>query len=343
MTMAGPAPQGRAAALTRRGAWLVVLAVLLAVTVLASYALGSRQVPPAEVIRAFLNFDPQNTDHLVVRDLRGPRTMLGLAVGAAMAVAGVIMQGLTRNPLADPGLMGVNAGAALAVVLAIRILHVTAMSDLIWFALTGAAIVTALVLLIGMRGSGQASPVRLVLAGFALTALLGTFTSGILLTSQETLQVYRFWAVGSLAASDDARLLGVLPMIAGGAIAAIGCSAGLTALSLGDETAAGLGVRVMPVRILALVAIAGLCGGAVAAAGPITFIGLVVPHLARLAAGADIRWQLPAAALAGPVVLLLSDIAGRMILPPGEIQAGIMVALIGGPFFVHIARRATRK
>lgn len=339
MSVAGTSLQGPAAALTRRGLWLVALAVLLAVTVLASYALGSRPVAPRVVIDAFLQFDPQNTDHLVVRDLRGPRTLMGLAVGAAMAVAGVIMQGLTRNPLAEPGLMGVNAGAALAVVLAIRLLDVTLMADLIWFALAGAAAVTALVLLIGMRGQG--SPVRLVLAGFALTALLGTFTSGILLTSQETLQVYRFWAVGSLASGDDARLLGVLPMLAAGAVAALACSAGLTALSLGDETAAGLGVRVMPVRVLALVAIAGLCGGAVAAAGPIAFIGLVVPHLARFAVGADIRWQLPAAALAGPVLLLIADIAGRLVLPPGEVQAGIMVALIGGPFFVHVARRAT--
>lgn len=318
---------------------LGLLSLLLCAILLASLAIGARAVPVIEVIGAFTGFDPENPGHLVVRDLREPRSLLGLLVGGALGVAGVLMQAMTRNPLADPGLLGVNAGSALAVVGAITFLGITATGDLVWFALAGAALVTVLVFALGADSRSRASPVRLVLAGAALTALLGSITQGILLTHQETLQVYRYWALGSLAGADMARITSTGWIFAVGVLLAAFIAPALNAVALGDDTAQALGVRMLRLRVLSLFAVTALSGGAVAAAGPVGFIGLVVPHLARWVVGVDQRWQMAAALLIGPALLLFTDILGRIVLPPGEIAAGIMVGLIGGPFFVWVVRQ----
>jgi iron complex transport system permease protein len=249
------------------------------------------------------------------------------------------MQAITRNPLADPGLLGVNSGASLAVVIAIWVLHITTMNVLVWVALLGAGIVSVVVYALGSLGRGGATPVRLALAGAAINALLGSLISAVLLISQETLDTYRFWVVGSLSGTERVSFAVMLPFIGSGLLLALLAAPSLNAVALGDDTAKALGTRLGLTRVASMMAITLLCGTAVAAAGPIGFLGLVVPHVARFWCGADQRWVIAYSALLGPIVLVLSDVAGRIILPPGEVQVGIMTALIGGPLFVLIVRR----
>ncbi len=317
---------------------LVVSTGLLAFVVLLSLAVGSKSIPFGEVVRAFTDFDGSN-DHLVVRELRLPRTLVGLLVGAALAVSGALMQAITRNPLAEPGLLGVNAGAAFAVVFAIYLFDIGTLSAYVWFAFVGAAIASVMVFVLGSIGRGGATPIRLALAGAALTALLGSFTSAVLLLDQQALDQYRFWAVGSLAGRDESTLLDVLPFIAVGLVLSIGLARPLNSLGLGEDTARALGTRVGWTRVTTAVAVTLLCGAATAACGPIGFVGLVVPLAARSICGPDQRWLLPYSAVLGPVVLLTCDVAGRVVARPSEVQVGIMTAAIGGPAFVILVRR----
>jgi iron complex transport system permease protein len=328
------------AASARRAAFLVGLAVALSIVIVASLAIGTKAIPLSHVIDAFTDYDATNADHLVVRELRQPRTIVGLLVGAALGLAGAVMQAVTRNPLADPGLLGVNAGAAFAVVLAIWQLGSSDVGTLVWFAFLGAAIASVVVYLLGSLGRGGATPVRLALAGAALSALLFALTRAVTLLDQATLDQFRFWAVGSLTGRDGQVARSVGPFIVIGGMLALGLTRPLNAIALGDDAAAGLGVKVGLTRIVGGVAIVLLCGAAVAAVGPIGFVGLVVPHAVRAVVGPDQRWLLPGCALAGPLVLLLCDTAGRVIARPGEVQVGIMTAAIGGPAFVFLVRRA---
>jgi iron complex transport system permease protein len=330
-------PTGRRRQL--RIAGLVGLGVALAAAVLLSLAVGARGISPQAVIDAFVAFDPGNSDHLVVRDLRLPRTLVGLAVGAALAVAGALMQAITRNPLADPGLLGVNSGASLAVVLAIWGLHISNSNLLVWFAFAGAGGVSVLVYMLGSLGRGGATPVRLALAGAAINALLLALVSAVLLLSKETLDIFRFWVVGSLSGSTGAVLVDLVPYLGVGLLLAAWVGRSLNAVALGDETARALGTKLAATRILTMLAVTLLCGAAVAAAGPIGFVGLIVPHAARAWCGADQRWLLSYSVLLGPVVLIACDVLGRVVLPPGEVQVGIMTALVGGPLFVAVVRR----
>ncbi|MBP1807533.1 FecCD family ABC transporter permease [Rubellimicrobium aerolatum] len=323
----------------RRLGALAGLAVLLGAVVVAALAVGARPVPPGVVLDALLSPDPALPDHLVVRELRLPRLAVGLLVGAALGVAGVLMQGITRNPLADPGLLGINAGASLALVGAVRWAGVTDPGRLVWFAFAGAGLVAGLVQALGSLGRGAATPVRLALAGAALTSLLASLVSAILLIDPEVLQVYRFWVVGSLAGAERSALLPLLPAFTLGLGLAVWAGAALNALALGDDAARSLGVRIGLARAGVLLAVTLLSGASVALAGPVAFVGLVVPHLARAALGPDQRLGVLAAALLGPVVLLLADVAGRVVLPPGEVPVGIMTGLVGGPAFVWIVRR----
>ncbi len=324
---------------TRRTIGVIVLLAVVVCGLLVSLAVGSKSIPLRTVIDAFTAFDPSVTDHLIVRDLRLPRTILAVLVGAALGVAGALMQGVTRNPLADPGLLGVNAGAALAVVLAIWAFDITEVAGLVWFAFVGAAVTSVLVYALGSMGRGGANPVRLALAGAALSALLGAFTGAVTLLDQTTLDQFRFWAVGSLAGRDADVTWHVLPFIVVGLVIAIGAGRQLNALALGEEAARSLGSKVNTTRMLSALAITLLCGAAVAAVGPIAFVGLVVPHMMRVAFGPDQRWLVPASALAGAGLLLACDTAGRIIARPGEVQVGIMTAAIGGPVFVVLVRR----
>jgi iron complex transport system permease protein len=317
---------------------LVAATGVLAFVLLLSLAIGSKAIPLGDVIRAFTDFDGSN-DHLIVRDLRLPRTLVGLLVGAALAVSGALMQAITRNPLAEPGLLGVNAGAAFSVVFAIYLFDIGTLSAYVWFAFVGAAVASVAVFVLGSLGRGGATPVRLALAGAALTALLGSFTSAVLLLDQQALDQYRFWAVGSLAGRDESTLFDVLPFIAVGLMLSLALARPLNTLGLGEETARALGTRVGWTRVWTAVAVTLLCGAATAACGPIGFIGLVVPLAARAICGPDQRWLVPYSAVLGPVVLLSCDIAGRVVARPSEVQVGIMTAAIGGPAFVILVRR----
>lgn len=334
-------PSGRRARAGRaavRAVALLTASALLVVVVAVSLAVGAKSVPLGEVVRAFVDFDG-STDHLVIRQLRLPRTIVGVLVGAALGVAGALMQAITRNPLADPGLLGVNAGAALAVVLSIWALGVTSLGAHVWFAFVGAAVTSVVVFVLGSLGRGGATPVRLALAGAALSALLASFTTAITIIDRQTLDQFRFWAVGSLAGRDLDTVAQVAPFIIVGLVLALAAARPLNTLGLGEDTARALGTNIGFTRALTALGVTLLCGAATAAVGPIAFIGLVVPLAARMITGPDQRWLIPMSAVLGPIVLVACDVVGRVIARPGEVQVGIMTAAIGGPTFVLLVRR----
>lgn len=324
----------------RRVVGLVVAVALLVVVVALSLSLGTRATSLESVVGALFAPLPDNNDHLVIRELRVPRTLIGLVVGAALALAGTLMQGITRNPLADPGLLGVNAGASLCVVLAISVLGITSPSGYIWFAFAGAAIAAAIVYAVGTLGREGATPVKLALAGTALTAGLTSIITLLLITDIDTLSSYRFWSVGSLVNRDLDTVAMLLPFLLVGAVLAFTIGPILNVLSLGDDLARGLGQRVGISRAVAAVSIVLLCGAATALAGPIVFVGLVIPHLVRPFTGPDYRWILAYSAILGPVLLLTADVIGRLLSYPSEIEAGLVVAFIGAPVLIAIVRRS---
>jgi iron complex transport system permease protein len=333
-TLVSPNVTGTAA---RRVLLLVGLLVALVVAVGLSLVLGSNDLGLGTAVRVLLHGDGSEAA-TIVRDVRLPRTALGVLVGLALGAAGVLMQGHTRNPLADPGLLGINAGAALSVALAAYLFGVGDPGGQVWFGFAGALISTAAVFAIGSRGR-QLSPVPMALAGAAVTALLSTFTSLIILSSNPTLDVYRRWVVGSISGRDASISLNVLPFVVAGLVLAMLNTRALNAVSLGEDTARGLGQSVATSRLVGLAAVTLLAGAATAAAGPIAALGLIVPHVVRAVTGPDHRILLPCAALAGAVLLLLADVVGRLIAGPAEIPAGITLAILGGGAFVFIARR----
>jgi ABC-type Fe3+-siderophore transport system permease subunit len=323
---------------------VVVLGVLLLLVVVAcaaSIAVGTRSIGPGQVWHALVTDDPASEAAVIVHQLRLPRTVLGLLVGMALGVAGALMQGHTRNPLGDPGLLGVTAGASLAVVVAIAVVGVASPSGYVWFAFAGALTGTVLVYLIGSAGSGGATPITLALAGAALSALLYALVRAVLVTDQQTLGSFRFWVVGSLAGRGADVGWQVAPFIAVGLVLGVANAPALDLLGLGEDVARGLGQRIWAARLVGLVAITLLAGAATAACGPIAFVGLVVPHAVRAVTGPDHRWLVPCSALAGAVLLLSADVVGRVAARPGELQVGIVLALIGAPFFIALVRRRT--
>ncbi len=322
-----------------RGCGLVLATAVLSVVVLASIAYGSKPIALATVWDGIWSYDATINDHLIIRSLRVPRTAMGLLVGAALGLAGAVMQGVTRNPLADPGILGIEAGASLAVVTGIYALGIGSFTGYVWLAFAGAAAASVVVYLLGSLGRGGATPVKLALAGAALSALLGSLTTSILLLDVATLDQFRFWVVGSLAGRDGEIVADVAPFLAAGALLALGSARSLNTLALGDDVARSLGQRVGLARGTAALAVIVLAGGATAAAGPIGFIGLTVPHVARAICGPDYRWILPWSAVLAPTLLLSADVAGRLVARPGEVQVGILTAILGAPFFVALVRR----
>ncbi|MFI6292654.1 FecCD family ABC transporter permease [Nonomuraea sp. NPDC050790] len=315
-------------------------AVVLLGLVLLSLAVGSRAIPLAEVAGALT--DPASADPetaAIVRGTRLTRTFVAILAGAALGLAGAVMQGLTRNPLADPGLLGVSAGAAFGIVASATLLAATGLLTTIWFAFGGAALAAVVVYALGSRGRGGASPVKLALAGVALTYLLDSLTSGLALTDPEALDRYRYWSAGSLTGHSNDTVLTVLPFLAFGAILAFGTAPALNSLALGDDVAVTLGRRLGPTRLRAAIAVTVLTGAAVAVTGPIVFVGLVVPHLVRMVTGPDHRWLLPGAALVAPCLVLMADILGRVVARPQEIDVSLVAALLGAPFFIALVRR----
>jgi iron complex transport system permease protein len=321
-----------------RLAGLPLCATVLGAVVLASIAVGAKAIPLADVVSGLLE-DDGSESAAIVRELRVPRTLIGLAVGVGLGLAGALMQALTRNPLADPGILGVEAGAAAAIVAAISVLGLTEPSVYVWFAFAGAAVASVVVYALGSHGRASATPVRLALAGTAVTAALTAFTNGMVLLDQEAFDQYRHWVVGSLAGRDLEILAEVGPFLAAGVVIALALARPLNALALGDDSSRALGARVGRTRVLGALAITLLCGGATAVAGPIVFLGLVVPHMARAIVGPDQRWVLAYSALLAPILMLGADVIGRVVISPAELEVGIVTALIGAPVFIALVRR----
>ncbi|PRX64272.1 iron complex transport system permease protein [Nonomuraea fuscirosea] len=316
---------------------LVTLAVLVLVA-LASVALGARSVSFGTVIDAFVAPDG-SSDHTVIRELRVPRTLLGLGVGATLGLAGALMQSLTRNPLADPGLLGINEGAALGVTLALGLFGLSDPAVYVWFAFGGAALASAAVYALASSGRSGSSPVRLALAGVAFGMVCTAVASAILRMDPQTFDRMRFWLTGSLAGQTADTLVRLAPFMIAGLVLGLLLARPLNLLALGDDAGKALGVAVNRTRLLTGVAVTLLCGAATAAAGPLWFVGLIVPHAVRAVVGPDQRWVLPYSALAAPVLLLGADVVGRLIARPGEVQVGIVWAVIGAPIFIMLARR----
>ncbi|MCK7643302.1 iron ABC transporter permease [Corynebacterium sp. P6145] len=326
---------------TRRGRmWAVIcgsFTVVFAAT-LAGLFTGSHPVEPSVVIGAVTDFDPTDPDHLIVVRSRLPRIALGLVVGLCLGLAGGLVQALTRNPLADPGILGINAGASLAVCVAIGYVGVTDVSGYVWWAFAGAGVVSVVVYLLGSVTGGAASPARLALAGAAITMALSSVISMILLSNYTIFEHFRFWAIGSLQGRGPDVLTAVLPFVAVGCALALLLARPLNAMGLGDESAVGLGVRIGLVRLTTAVAVVMLAGAATAAAGPISFVGLAAPHLARRLTGPDNRVLIPAIMAIGPALLVATDVAGKVVIAPAELQTGIATALLGGPVFIALVR-----
>lgn len=316
---------------------LLVSLVLLGLALILGLMLGAAEIPPLEVVRSLFTFD-NSTQHLIITTVRLPRVLLGGMIGAALAVAGALMQGLTRNPLADPGILGISAGAAFAVVVTTFFFGAASIQLYTWVAFLGGAIAAVAVYTLGSMGRGGTTPLKLVLAGAVLSYLMAALTTGVLLVSQRTLEEIRFWLAGSLAGRDMELLLQGSPYILLGLVVAFAMGRQMTALTLGEDVAQGLGISTQWVKAIAAAVVVILAGGAVAMAGPIGFIGFFVPHLVRFWVGADYRWLLPYAAVWGALLLSLSDLGARVLLRPQELPVGIMTTLLGAPFFVYLAR-----
>ena len=315
----------------------------LAATVLAvaffSMTQGARPITLDAVWMSLTAYDPNSTDHRIIWDLRMPRTVIGLLVGAALGLSGAVLQGATRNPLADPSILGIHAGAALFVVLGVAILGITQLSLYVWLAFAGAAAAMLVVYSVASLGREGATPIKLALAGAAMTAALQSIVSAVLLTSPRTLDQVRFWQVGSLAGRGMDIVVQVAPFLAVGIILALLTGRLLDGLSMGEDVARSLGQNVGRSRAMAGLAAVILVGASTAAVGPIAFVGLTVPHVARAITGPNYRWILPYSMLLAPILLLGADVIGRVIAPPGEVQVGIVTAFLGAPFFIALVRR----
>ena len=318
--------------------WFLAATALLTLTMLTSLMVGPVSVSLSQAWSAIFNFDSNETSQVVVRQLRLPRTLLAVVSGCCLAVAGAITQGVTRNPLGGPGILGINAGAAFAMVTAIHGLNILTPSGYVWFAFIGAIVAGFLVYVVAQVGPGGATPVKLALAGAVVTALLSAWTSTLLLLDEETLDEARFWLAGSLTGrgTEEARLL--FPLIIVALVGALLMGSSLNTFSLGEETAVSLGLRVGLVRLCAGIISIVLAASAVAIAGPIAFVGLAVPHIARGLVGSDYRWVIIMCLTAGPCLLLGADIVGRMVVSPLELQVGIVTALVGAPFLIFLVR-----
>ena len=316
------------------------LLLLLALAIALSLLIGAKPLPPSVIVDAFSG-SCQSADCTIVLDARLPRTLAGLLAGSALGLAGALMQILTRNPLADPGLLGVNSGASFAIVLGAALLGITSPQEQLLMAFCGAFAASLLVAFTGSQGGGQLSPVRLTLAGVALAAVLEGLSNGIALLNPDVYDQLRFWQAGSLDIRTLQTLKIVLLPVLIAAVVTLFLSRALNSLSLGADTATALGSRVARTQLIGLLAITVLCGSATALVGPIAFIGLMMPHMARWLVGADHRWSLPVTLLATPALLLFADVLGRLLVP-GELRVSVVSAFIGAPVLIWLVRRQPR-
>ncbi|OJV64297.1 MAG: iron ABC transporter [Clostridiales bacterium 38-18] len=321
--------------------------LLLVFTIFISLAFGARNIPFKEVIEILgslmndaMNNETSNTMNALVLNERIPRTLFGLLAGAALGVSGALMQSVTRNPIADPSILGVNTGASLLVVLGIAFFNVNTSGAYILFALIGAALTTIFVYGIGSLGSGGATPIKLALAGAATSAALSSLVSAVILPRVDVMNAFRFWQVGSISGGDWSKLAILTPVVGFALLLGFIVTPALDALSLGDDVATGLGVNTRFIRLIATVSGVVLCGATTAFAGPIGFVGLMVPHVIRLFSGPNLKIIIPFSAIGGAVLLTVSDVIGRLIGSPGELEAGIVTAFIGAPVLIIIAMKA---
>ena len=322
----------------RRALGILGIVMALGVLIVLSIAVGANPLSFSSVWQGFTAHDSSEAS-IIVWSMRIPRTLVGIVTGAAFGVAGALIQALTRNPLADPGILGVNAGAGFAVTVGVGFFGLSSVTGYIWFAFLGAATATLLVYFIGASTSGSVNPVALVLAGVALAAVLGGVTSFLTLIDPETFESIRNWNLGSVARTDLSDTMTVLPFLAVGLAIALLLSGALNSIALGDDLAASLGTKVMRTRVLGIISVTLLAGGATALTGGIGFIGLMVPHVVRWVVGPDQRWIITFSALCAPVLVLGADILGRIIARPGEIEVGIVTAVIGAPVLIALVRR----
>ncbi|MET3599754.1 FecCD family ABC transporter permease [Martelella mangrovi] len=330
-----PASSGRLR--QNRAFWLAAMVAVLGVLVAASLLIGTRAVTLADVTGALAGRSETIGEAVVT--MRIPRTALALLAGVALGLSGALMQGMTRNPLADPGIFGVNMGASLAVVIGVVWFNIASSNAYIWSAIFGAGVTAVFVYTIGSLGRGGATPLKLTLAGAATSIAFASLVIAVVLPRGDIAGGIRSWQIGGVGGATFERILPVLPFLAVGLVLALVSARKLNAMALGDELAAGLGENVAIGRAVAALSAVLLCGAITAVCGPIGFVGLVVPHVCRLLIGVDHRWLLPFSALSGAALLLASDIVGRVAARPGEVDVGIVTALVGGPFFIWIVRR----
>ncbi len=323
----------------RRALGLLAILAALVVAIALSLMYGANPLPLDAVWRGLWAHDDTDAS-IIVWSLRIPRTAVGIIVGAAFGVAGALIQALTRNPLADPGILGVNAGAGFAVTLGVGIFGVTSTQGYVWFAFLGAAFATVIVYVIGAAGGGSVSPITLVLAGVALAAVLGGVGTFLTLIDPDTFQRLRRWGVGSISGTNLQDTWHVFPFLIAGILLALALAGALNSIALGDDLAASLGTSILRTRVLGIIAVTLLAGGGTALTGGIGFVGLMVPHIVRWFTGPDQRWVIAYSALAAPVLVLLSDVIGRVIGRPGEIEVGIVTAVVGAPVLILLVRRS---
>ncbi|QKS72995.1 iron ABC transporter permease [Paenalkalicoccus suaedae] len=309
---------------------------------LASLSIGQTTISFRSTIDALLNYDATNTEHIIVTTSRLTRSVIALLVGMNLAIAGVFIQALTRNPLAAPDLLGINSGAIFFIVFAITYLELTSLSSYMWFAFLGAAVAGVTVFFLGSIGRDGLTPIKVILAGVALSALFVSFTQGMLVMDEQSMQTVLFWISGSVAGRSMDMLLSVMPYLVGALVISLFMSRAMGVFATGDDVAKSLGQRVGLTKAIMGLLIIVLAGGSVAIVGSVGFIGLIVPHMAKKLVGPDYRWVIPYSALLGASVLLAADIVARTILAPQEVPIGVMTALIGGPFFLYLARKGVK-
>ncbi|MDF2668868.1 MAG: Iron compound transporter, permease [Paenibacillus sp.] len=313
--------------------------ILLLASIAASIRFGATNFSWHTSWEAMFHYDESVKDQIIIRTTRVPRAFIAAAIGASLAIAGVLMQALTRNPLAAPSVLGVNAGATCFIVTAALVFSVDSIKVLMWISFLGAAAAAICVYVLGAIGRDGLTPMKIILAGSAITALFSSFTQGLLVMNKQGLNTVLFWLTGSIAGRSSEILLTVLPYMAVCWLAACFLAREMNLLMMGEDTAKGLGQRTIVIKTLAGIIIVVLAGGAVAVAGPIGFIGIVIPHIARFLVGIDHRWVIPYSALLGAILLIVADLVARFIMIPEEIPVGVMTVIIGGPFFIYIARK----
>lgn len=322
-----------------RGLGLLLGLMLVAAAFMASVMLGTTEIAWPTFFEALIHYDPSRVAHIILFTERLPRAVIATLVGASLAIAGTLMQTITRNPLASPSILGINAGAMFFVVIAVSLLPLHAPADYVWAALLGALVAACLVMLLSRGRHGELSPLRVVLAGVAVTAMFVSFSQGLLIIDRQSFESVLYWLAGSVSGRELSLVVPLLPLFGAALLLCALLIRHANALMLGDDMVKGLGMRAGTIKLLLGLVVILLAGSSVALTGMIGFVGLIVPHMARGIFGVDHRWLLPACALLGASLLLLADVASRFLMAPQDVPVGVMTALIGTPFFVHLARR----